>query len=177
MLERTSPYDYSKTQVAVIEWLEELDVEGNVYDCAIDVVAESCEILLDQVLKEDRKSLEMTVEIKMGPEYEHVDDTNMDMDMGIMDHQEEPNETYEEENNKEARMKEVETFLRTMKIIRPSKVDLDCHCSICLEEFDKSEQEVANLGCSHIFHGSCLVSWILEGKNSCPLCRFNFMPC
>ena len=49
--------------------------------------------------------------------------------MGMMDHQEEPNETYEEENNK-ARMKEVETFLRSMKIIRPSKVDLDCQCSI-----------------------------------------------
>ena len=84
---------------------------------------------VDQVLKEDRKSLAMTVEIKVGPEYEHVDDTDMDMDMGMMDHQEEPNETYEEENNK-ARMKEVETFLRSMKIIRPSMVDLDCHCSI-----------------------------------------------
>ena len=38
---------------------------------------------VDQVLKEDRKSLAMTVEIKVGPEYEHVDDTDMDMDMDM----------------------------------------------------------------------------------------------
>ena len=129
-----------KTQVDFIEWLDEvLDVKEDTYGCAADVVVESCEILLHKI-SEGRKSLAIIVEIKIGPEFS--DDIHPE---------EESNETYEE---KLARTKEVEKFLMTNKIIRPSTIDTDgpC-CSICLEEFDKSgsEQGVAHLCCSHIF--------------------------
>ncbi|KMT01601.1 hypothetical protein BVRB_9g215970 [Beta vulgaris subsp. vulgaris] len=178
-LERTCLFNRTTARLAIKEWLDELDVDANAHFCAIYLVVESCDILSDEIYLEDRKSLEVTIKIKVGPEYWDVDDMNiymdMDMDMDMeIDDEEEPHETYEE---KKARMKEIETFLRTKNIIRKSKVDMGWQCSICLEDtsYNSSEQEVANLGCSHIFHGNCLVSWIFERKNSCPLCRSNIM--
>ncbi|XP_010690739.1 uncharacterized protein LOC104904238 [Beta vulgaris subsp. vulgaris] len=145
-LEITTPFDHSQIQVAVIEELLKLDVVGNAYLC-IDVVVQSCEKLLNALSKA------MIVDLRVGPEHEYHDMASY-------------------EGNKEALM----TYLRIKKIIRSSnEVDIvDCLCSICLEEFE-SEQELANLHCSHIFHGNCLVSWTVKGKNSCPLCRRKFM--
>ncbi|KMT01600.1 hypothetical protein BVRB_9g215960 [Beta vulgaris subsp. vulgaris] len=177
-LERTSPLDRPRVQYDVYQWLLELNVDGNAHRCAINVVINTCETLLGDISELGRKSLAMVVQIDVGPEYEYdeydeyIDMTNMDMD---------PQEPIETDEEKKARAKEAETFLRTNKIIRLTKVDTDCSCSICFEEFDKSynndEQEVASLDCSHIFHESCLISWILERKSSCPLCRSNFMSC
>ncbi|XP_021743115.1 E3 ubiquitin-protein ligase RNF13-like [Chenopodium quinoa] len=84
---------------------------------------------------------------------------------------------YSNEDN-ELRM-EVKSFLRKMEILRPMNNESSKEsrgfsqgCSICLEEFDKSgdgcEQDGAFFPCSHVFHGECMVSWILEGKNTCP---------
>ncbi|CAN0916689.1 E3 ubiquitin-protein ligase RING1-like [Linum grandiflorum] len=44
-------------------------------------------------------------------------------------------------------------------------------CAICLEEMDSGEGKVVKLECRHVFHESCLVSW-LRKSNCCPLCRF-----
>ncbi|CAN0911729.1 E3 ubiquitin-protein ligase RDUF1 [Linum grandiflorum] len=46
----------------------------------------------------------------------------------------------------------------------------DC-CTICLEEMGSGEVKAIKLDCKHIFHESCLVSW-LRTSNCCPLCRF-----
>ncbi|CAN1171499.1 E3 ubiquitin-protein ligase RING1-like, partial [Linum perenne] len=52
----------------------------------------------------------------------------------------------------------------------------DC-CTICLEEMGSGESRdgggmrVIKLECRHVFHESCLVSWI-RTSNGCPLCRF-----
>ncbi|KAK7331684.1 hypothetical protein VNO80_28421 [Phaseolus coccineus] len=44
-------------------------------------------------------------------------------------------------------------------------------CSICLEEF-KNGDFIQPFGvCLHEFHSSCLKSWLLSQKTSCPLCR------
>ncbi|XP_048493146.1 uncharacterized protein LOC125493699 [Beta vulgaris subsp. vulgaris] len=172
-LERTSPYNRPKVQADVLQWLLEFDVDGEAHGCAIDVVDDTCETFLEEISTLDRKSFAMVVQINVGPEYEY--DEDMDMTNTGMD----PQEPIDTDEEKKACAKEVETYLRTNKIIRPTKVDTGCSCSICFEEFDKSynsgEQEVASLACSHIFHGSCLVSWILEKKSTCPLCRSDFI--
>ncbi|CAN1252427.1 E3 ubiquitin-protein ligase RING1-like [Linum perenne] len=52
----------------------------------------------------------------------------------------------------------------------------DC-CTICLEKMGSGESRdggrmrVIKLECRHVFHESCLVSWI-RTSNGCPLCRF-----
>jgi hypothetical protein len=41
-------------------------------------------------------------------------------------------------------------------------------CSICI---DKLKTNVIETDCKHIFHKTCLESWIKEGSNTCPFCR------
>ncbi|CAN1252426.1 E3 ubiquitin-protein ligase RING1-like [Linum perenne] len=49
----------------------------------------------------------------------------------------------------------------------------DC-CTICLEQMgscdDGGGRKVIKLECRHVFHESCLISWI-QTSNGCPLCR------
>ena len=42
-------------------------------------------------------------------------------------------------------------------------------CTICLCDFIEKEK-VGDLKCGHVFHASCLKSWIRK-KNHCPLCK------
>ncbi|XP_021912763.1 RING finger protein 141-like [Carica papaya] len=42
-------------------------------------------------------------------------------------------------------------------------------CAICLDGFG-SAKELIDMPCRHIFHESCIFSW-LKTKNTCPLCR------
>ncbi len=44
----------------------------------------------------------------------------------------------------------------------------DC-CSICLSTIIPKTQMI--LGCGHIFHKDCLVGWIQQDKDTCPMCR------
>lgn len=52
---------------------------------------------------------------------------------------------------------------------------VDEQCSVCLVEF-QSEEEVSQLsGCRHVFHNSCIRSWLLRNQFTCPLCRSVFL--
>jgi Ring finger domain len=45
-------------------------------------------------------------------------------------------------------------------------------CCICLEKFELNESLTSLPRCEHIFHPSCVGSWILERKkNVCPICK------
>ncbi|CAN0898451.1 E3 ubiquitin-protein ligase synoviolin, partial [Linum grandiflorum] len=43
-------------------------------------------------------------------------------------------------------------------------------CVICLDEMVGGDGSLIRLECKHLFHESCLVSW-LRTLNACPLCR------
>lgn len=45
-------------------------------------------------------------------------------------------------------------------------------CSICLDVF-KHKQNVSQLPCnkSHLFHATCILNWVENGNDTCPLCR------
>ncbi|XP_057453111.1 uncharacterized protein LOC130744971 [Lotus japonicus] len=44
-------------------------------------------------------------------------------------------------------------------------------CAICVEQFKNGEQIQPFGVCVHVFHSSCLNSWLLTGKTTCPVCR------
>jgi hypothetical protein len=46
-------------------------------------------------------------------------------------------------------------------------------CPICIEEFEKGELIQSFGVCGHEFHTSCLNSWLLGGKTTCPVCRLD----
>ena len=48
----------------------------------------------------------------------------------------------------------------------------DTMCQICMEDY-KTEDMVTTLKCStkHMFHSKCIIEWIQNGHNTCPMCR------
>lgn len=54
----------------------------------------------------------------------------------------------------------------------PNKFKFENECKICLMEYE-AEDEITQLKCDerHYFHSDCIIRWISEGKNNCPLCR------
>ena len=48
-------------------------------------------------------------------------------------------------------------------------------CLICLEVWREGEMICQSAGCSHIFHQSCIVSWLVHHRD-CPACRQAFLP-
>ncbi|XP_021773436.1 E3 ubiquitin ligase BIG BROTHER-related-like [Chenopodium quinoa] len=183
VLDRTTDFEDELTEWEVKEWLGELYEDEYSDECVYEAIEQSCQKLLEDVEAKTRTSLALIVKIAKLAE-------TMDMDIEEVgnnnnnDFEEDMNEDYD--IDEELKM-EVKSFLRKREFLRPmnkegfSSSKESRGCSICLEEFDKSdddcEQEGAFLPCSHVFHGECVVSWILEGKNTCPLCRFKFMPC
>ena len=47
----------------------------------------------------------------------------------------------------------------------------DTTCSICLDDY-KTDDKLAKLNCTHIYHESCVTYW-LQIKSNCPTCRNN----
>ncbi|KAK7332255.1 hypothetical protein VNO80_29004 [Phaseolus coccineus] len=45
------------------------------------------------------------------------------------------------------------------------------HCPICLLQFTNGDLIQPFGLCFHEFHPSCIHSWLLHGKTSCPVCR------
>ncbi|XP_038876865.1 putative RING-H2 finger protein ATL53 [Benincasa hispida] len=43
-------------------------------------------------------------------------------------------------------------------------------CCVCYEELNDVRKEVSRIRCGHIYHKSCILTW-LQSRNSCPLCR------
>ncbi|CAD8136024.1 unnamed protein product [Paramecium pentaurelia] len=61
----------------------------------------------------------------------------------------------------------------------PALVDIDLNpqCSICLEDFIKTEEQLqqqVKTDCLHIFHKECLNHW-RKNRNTCPICRKSFI--
>lgn len=46
----------------------------------------------------------------------------------------------------------------------------ETRCSICLNDFDRTDIIKSFYKCEHIFHKSCLLDW-LKKSNTCPLCK------
>ncbi|GFH51526.1 hypothetical protein CTEN210_08002 [Chaetoceros tenuissimus] len=44
-------------------------------------------------------------------------------------------------------------------------------CSICICEYDHGEELRLLPVCGHIFHTECIVPWLTEKRNTCPLCQ------
>nr|KYP72798.1 E3 ubiquitin-protein ligase rnf181 family [Cajanus cajan] len=44
-------------------------------------------------------------------------------------------------------------------------------CPICMEDFKDGELIQPFAVCAHEFHSSCVNSWLLGGKTTCPVCR------
>ena len=43
-------------------------------------------------------------------------------------------------------------------------------CAICLLDI-KNVNDIPELDCNHKFHYDCILPWIENGNNTCPLCR------
>jgi E3 ubiquitin-protein ligase RHA2 len=61
-----------------------------------------------------------------------------------------------------------EKLIKTYKLEK----DLDVKCTVCLGKMVKDE-EVSELPCnkSHIFHKDCILGWLKNYNNRCPICR------
>jgi hypothetical protein len=61
-----------------------------------------------------------------------------------------------------------------IRVLPPVKIfdgDETSDCSICMEKFKKGELIQPFVLCAHEFHYSCINSWLLGGKTTCPICR------
>lgn len=61
-----------------------------------------------------------------------------------------------------------EKLIKTYKLEK----DLDEKCTVCLGKMVKDE-EVSELPCnkSHVFHKDCILGWLKNYNNRCPICR------
>ncbi|RDX90189.1 putative E3 ubiquitin-protein ligase RHA4A, partial [Mucuna pruriens] len=51
----------------------------------------------------------------------------------------------------------------------------DSVCCVCLGEFELKEELLQIPYCKHVFHISCISSW-LQSNSTCPLCRCSIIP-
>ncbi|KAJ1570033.1 hypothetical protein HK096_005045, partial [Nowakowskiella sp. JEL0078] len=45
-------------------------------------------------------------------------------------------------------------------------------CSVCMEEF-KIKDHIRVLSCNHVFHKTCIDTWLTERSTLCPNCRLD----
>ena len=56
----------------------------------------------------------------------------------------------------------------TYGTIKPATLE---KCSICLMEYDDSDQIRTLTDCGHLYHKDCIDQWFATGNFSCPMCR------
>ncbi|PHU03924.1 hypothetical protein BC332_29175 [Capsicum chinense] len=61
-------------------------------------------------------------------------------------------------------------LLKKNIILHHFELGEDDICPICLEKFSEESMVAVTTPCSHIFHRSCVFSWLSE-NSSCPMCR------
>ena len=64
------------------------------------------------------------------------------------------------------RMYKRKQLLKKLVIIQ----EQEDNCSICLEKLNTSETCKLK-SCGHYYHTKCIIQWLTEEKNICPLCR------
>ncbi len=84
------------------------------------------------------------------------------------------NNTNDEEVQEETEVLTEEEFnnLEVIKIDKTNAPDVDCECSICIDNFSEGH-EIIKLSCNHLFHFNCIKSHLMSYNNKCPLCRGN----
>ena len=50
------------------------------------------------------------------------------------------------------------------------KKEIEENCPICLMYY-KEEDFIGKLNCSHYFHSECILLWLNDLHNNCPICR------
>lgn len=61
--------------------------------------------------------------------------------------------------------------IRALPPVKTFNAEQVNNCPICMEQFKKGELIQPFSSCAHEFHSSCLNSWLLGGKTTCPVCR------
>ncbi|CAL5213108.1 unnamed protein product [Lathyrus oleraceus] len=69
------------------------------------------------------------------------------------------------------RAKNVRRTIKVLPLLKTFKGNRSANCPICMEEFKEGELIQPFGFCAHEFHSSCLNSWLLGGKTTCPICR------
>lgn len=49
-------------------------------------------------------------------------------------------------------------------------------CSICLEDYESQRSIIRQLPCRHIYHVTCIDSFLLKRSSLCPLCKQSVLP-
>lgn len=57
-----------------------------------------------------------------------------------------------------------------------SYVDYKNFVNNCSSEYDYDYEYIIKLPCNHYFHESCIKLWLVNRKNTCPLCRYIIGP-
>lgn len=65
--------------------------------------------------------------------------------------------------------------IRALPSVKSFDGDETMECPICMDEFQKGELIQSFGACAHDFHISCLNSWLLGGKSTCPVCRLDLI--
>lgn len=53
---------------------------------------------------------------------------------------------------------------------------LEERCQVCLTDYQEGEIVRKLASCGHLYHQDCIDTWLLKGKNNCPLCRSKGVP-
>jgi hypothetical protein len=67
----------------------------------------------------------------------------------------------------------VVTDNHTLNNLKSKKFDINekyHHCSICITDFEKNEK-ITELPCGHLFHPSCIDTWLSSYACKCPVCK------